>query len=67
MGGIHTAIELSSHPDIDLKAIAFSIIRHLSIPMQLKRILVDSEIVSIMADCATLTDNEDHCISVLHL
>jgi len=32
MGGIHTAIELSSHPDIDLKAIAFGIIRHLSIP-----------------------------------
>jgi vacuolar protein 8 len=59
MGGIHTAIELSSHPDIDLKAIAFGIIRHLSIPMQLKRKLVDCGIVSIMADCATLADNED--------
>lgn len=59
MGGIRIAIELSSLPDIDLKTIAFGIIRHLSIPMQLKRQLVDSGIVSIMADCVTRADNED--------
>ena len=51
MGGIRTAIELASLADIDLKVIAFGIIRHLSIPMQLKRQLVDSGIVDIMTDC----------------
>ena len=58
LGGIRAAIELSSLPDIDLQIIAFSIVRHLSIPMQLKRKLLDSGIVSIMADCVARTDNE---------
>jgi hypothetical protein len=59
MGGIHTVIDLSSLPNINLKTITFAIIWHLSIPMQLKMTLVDNGIVSIMAICATPAGNED--------
>ena len=59
MGGIRTAIELSSLPDIDIQTIAFGMVRHLSIPMQLKRKLMDSGIVSAMANCVTRADSED--------
>ncbi len=51
MGGIRTAIDLASLLDIDLKTIAFAIICHLSIPMQLKMKLVNNGIMRIMAIC----------------
>lgn len=65
-GGTRAAIEIASLPDVRLKTLAFGIIRHLSIPMQLKRSLVDSGIVNIMADCVAEEDDEDlvyQCVS----
>ncbi len=59
MGGISTAIDLPSLPDINLKTIAFGIIWNLTILMQLKMKLVHNKIVSIMTICVTRADNED--------
>jgi len=50
MGGIETAIELSSLSDIAIKTLAFDIIRHLSVVHQLKRSLINSGVVSIITD-----------------
>ena len=58
-GSIRTSIKLSSLPNIGLKIITLGIIRHLSVLMQLKRNLVDSRIVSGMADCVAQAGNED--------
>jgi len=50
MGGIETAIELSSLSDIAIKTMAFGITRHLSIVHQLKRSVVNCGVVSIITD-----------------
>lgn len=61
LGVIKTAMELASRSDIGIIAIAFGIIRHLSVPMLLKRKLSDCGIVSMMVQCVSQSDNEELC------